>query len=951
MIKQIQLRGISRSPSDRMTSDGGCAESLNVQLDHGELTPMPQPEDVSEEVIKEDDLPQHQNPSNFTLRFIHNGTYYRNYIIWRTTALIDPRMGIYVRYELVATIGDSTDRSSVVIKYWRINGSNQPSSPSISSVGNTLVVSFNGDMWYFLFKDGAYKVLGDQIPIPKIRFYMKPDSARVEPSVSDVTADIDNCNTELVTMGRLIDYGDLDTQQWGNPGNNYKVNRDAQRGVIANIWDRINLSNTDANRQSKCLFPVFVRYAVRLYDGSLYACSIPVLVGADLAYYLAIKLISKKHGLSATLPDWWIQVVNNDGTMMASESYDVGAVVRFPAAYSIVADFTYNGVYGSDWDDIITGIDLFVSTPILPMLNADAIRLESRQASGDMDGDYYRYYTATAILDPRNSQDKQENLLLAHQTTFLAKSWKLDELTGLTEVELTDINYSGDWLSSQEMMKETYNSVHKIVGNKLDSYNGRLLLEGSKTTLYPGYPFYASTLLYQTQPDISYSFIWHLSIDGEEKTVITKNPNGGTSLSSYSAGTYYELMQGYLSYPDARAYKVDVYKHQNGNTYVRSYNAKPFTEINASYVFDAFGNTFSINTRYDDNLPAEDASIVVNDSIYMSAPSNPFIFPAGGVIDFDNANILGTAMVTKALSQGQFGQYPLCVFTSTGIWALGLNSEGDFVSKHAVSRDVALEGTIAPIDQAIVFTTKKGVMMLSGSDIASISPDMNGKHYVLDAESATLLGNNGMAGFIQASQNPETFQQFMENSIPVYDYIGERLVFCSPRYGRYMYVYRLPAGTWHKMTLLDENGDEFGFYSSVGGVNSYPEALISMQKSNVSGGSIVYNLSTVLDHSGAEGSEDSAMETGLIVTRPFDLDAPDVRKVIKDIRIRGQFNRGDVKYILLGSFDGINWKRLTSLRGGSFKLFRMVIVANLSPNERISWIDVDYDTRFTNRLR
>lgn len=124
-----------------------------------------------------------------------------------------------------------------------------------------------------------------------------------------------------------------------------------------------------------------------------------------------------------------------------------------------------------------------------------------------------------------------------------------------------------------------------------------------------------------------------------------------------------------------------------------------------------------------------------------------------------------------------------------------------------------------------------------------------------------------------------------------------------------------------------------------------------MQKSNVSGGSIVYNLSTVLDHSGAEGSEDSAMETGLIVTRPFDLDAPDVRKVIKDIRIRGQFNRGDVKYILLGSFDGINWKRLTSLRGGSFKLFRMVIVANLSPNERISWIDVDYDTRFTNRLR
>lgn len=938
MIKQIQLRGISRSPSDRLTSDGGCAESLNVQLDHGEITPMPKPEDLTEEVLGEETF--------YTVAlYIHKGTYYTNYIYGRDW-LGGPNPRIR-RYKLYARVdGDEVD-----LKTFEYNIDDpSPGLPDVTSVGNTLIVSFNGEMWYFLFKDGAYKSLGDQIPIPKIRFYMKPDSTRETPSVSDVTADISNCNTELVTMGRLIDYGDLDTQQWGDPGNNYKVYRDAQRGVIANIWDRINLSNADANRQSKCLFPVFVRYAARLYDGSLNACSIPVLVGADLAYYLAIKLISKKHGVSAQTSDWWIPVVNNDGTMTVSESYDVGAAVRFPAAYRIVADFTYNGVYGSDWDDIITGIDLFVSTPILPMLNADAIRLGNRQYFESIGDDgLYRYYTATAILDPRNSEDKQENLLLAHQTTFLAKSWKLDELTGLTEVELTDINYSGDWLSSQEVMKESYNSVHKIVGNKLDSYNGRLLLEGAKTTLYPGYPFYCSTRLYTADYGNSYSFVWHLLIDGEEKTVITKNASGGTTISGMQVDNYYEGLQGFLSYPDARAYMVDVYWYQRGNTYTKSYKAKVFSEINAAYVFDTFGSPLSDGyTPYQGNLPEVDSTITVNDSIYMSAPSNPFIFPAGGVIDFDNANILGTAMVTKALSQGQFGQYPLYVFTSTGIWALGLNSEGDFVSKHAVSRDVALEGTIAPIDQAIVFTTKKGVRMLSGSDIASISPDMNGKHYILDTDAATLLGNNGLAGVIQASQNPETFQQFMETAKPVYDYVGERLVFGSEEYGKYMYVYRLPTGTWHKMTLIVGDGETLDNFSVVRALNSYPEALMSLQTNN---GAKVINLSVVLDHSEAEGSEDSAMETGLIVTRPFDLDAPDVRKVIKDIRIRGQFNRGDVKYILLGSFDGINWKRLTSLRGGSFKLFRMVIVANLSPNERISWIDVDYDTRFTNRLR
>ena len=89
----------------------------------------------------------------------------------------------------------------------------------------------------------------------------------------------------------------------------------------------------------------------------------------------------------------------------------------------------------------------------------------------------------------------------------------------------------------------------------------------------------------------------------------------------------------------------------------------------------------------------------------------------------------------------------------------------------------------------------------------------------------------------------------------------------------------------------------------------------------------------------------------MIVTRPFDLEAPDIRKSINSIRIRGQYNLNDVKYILCGSMDGINWQRLTSLRGGSYKLFRLVVLANLSPTERISWIDVDFDTRFTNKLR
>ena len=46
-ISRIQLRGISRTPSDRLTTDGGCAESLNVSLDNTELAPAFVPDDVT----------------------------------------------------------------------------------------------------------------------------------------------------------------------------------------------------------------------------------------------------------------------------------------------------------------------------------------------------------------------------------------------------------------------------------------------------------------------------------------------------------------------------------------------------------------------------------------------------------------------------------------------------------------------------------------------------------------------------------------------------------------------------------------------------------------------------------------------------------------------------------------------------------------------------------------
>ena len=53
----------------------------------------------------------------------------------------------------------------------------------------------------------------------------------------------------------------------------------------------------------------------------------------------------------------------------------------------------------------------------------------------------------------------------------------------------------------------------------------------------------------------------------------------------------------------------------------------------------------------------------------------------------------------------------------------------------------------------------------------------------------------------------------------------------------------------------------------------------------------------------------------------------------------------------MGSQDGIHFSRVTSLHGKAWKMYRLIIISRLKPNERISWVDVDFATRFTGRIR
>lgn len=83
-----------------------------------------------------------------------------------------------------------------------------------------------------------------------------------------------------------------------------------------------------------------------------------------------------------------------------------------------------------------------------------------------------------------------------------------------------------------------------------------------------------------------------------------------------------------------------------------------------------------MTNKFDAWLDVSDSLVIPDDSelspyipeqasnkLYSSAVNNPFFIPASSAVTIGNSQILGLSSAAKALSQGQFGQFPLYAFT------------------------------------------------------------------------------------------------------------------------------------------------------------------------------------------------------------------------------------------------------------------------------------------------
>lgn len=961
-ISKIQFRGISRTPSDRMTQDGGCAESLNLVLDDSESIPASRPEDITAACS----LPE--NISGWEAVYIHKTQSYTNYIVLRENSL-----GVWKKNLISAYSEVYSEHSN-----WRFDSfvslEENEILNDIESIGNTLIVSTDRRMYYVLWKDNVYKFLGNQIPSPPIRFATNRQRYVEGESLGNVSVDED---TVFIKTNEYYMSGTTATVAgtFFRSDEDYQSASSGKQALALSIKSYMRRIIEARQAYKRPWAPFFIRYAVRLYDGSHTRFSPPILIGAGGR--CSWNLMTEYNpGIEQSS---YIIVWNTPGTVKVNLPY-----------------YDYE-----PWSDLIQGIDIYASEPLkMPYVTTE----EGDQIYTAVKGLINKRETSRGLIyhdiemDTDEYSDKAiKEGLLGLSLFYKIASFEVNASTKQKSIE--DLIKNGDTIGcssedneenhieyplletlvAQDILEDEYMSDHQVIGDRLQTYNNRLLMIGLHTVLSRGYPYLNSTVCFNPSfGDIPFCYRIRYYINAskrESKTDGSAIQLGGGGLNSVDAHYYddsvyllpdifierdeygaqyivFEEPFGWISYPDPRCTRADIECYAcelDGTTIIsktlvgrKSIKMEEHPALNVSFAF--FGMDKSLSTILDgtgSNLSEELESRTINESnkVNQSEVDNPFVFPAGNRFSF-SGTVFGIATTTKALSTGQFGQFPLYVFTSDGIWALETAADGTFSSVRPLSREVcSYPETITPLDQSIVFVTVKGVMLLQGSDIVELSPDMNGRHYSMENSVAETLSGTQWERFSRILADDTPFMEYVSKSKISYDYTGQRLIFFSQEDIDYQYVYMIKTGTWHKQSVIVSG--TVPVLTRV--LNSYPDCYISAVAAD--GRAMLLNLSTNLDVRSRDRMQ------GVLVSRPFDLENPDVMKVINRLRIRGNFSRGAAKYILLGSQDGINFKELKSLRGGSYKLFRIVVLTDMYPDERISWVDIDYGTRFTNRLR
>lgn len=915
MIQEIQFSGVTAQPSDYQSPDGALTTAINLIPEDGQLNPVLPPKQIA------------QLPSDYTIVFIHKTATYCHYIVKHSVAAFPiSKDELYWLDE--SDIKVPSEGETIPIKALFTSDENYKFN-DITAVGNTIILSLSNGLRYILWQDEIknYSNLGQHIPELPISF-----------SLSGVVRESgDDYYTVEGVPGMTLHPGAGDTMIIDN--------EEIKDKITDSVLSKVNaFIEKQSIEESKFIFPFFVRYALRLYDGTLTMYSSPVLMITT----------------SYCCPQSFIVGFGNDYI-----KYKIAALV-FDLEKEVMDVSKLTEL--KKWSDIVTSVDVFISSPVYTYKQSDKVQGVSN-LSYEQKGFSISHYAREEQYDTRSYLKYLVNEKIQAEITtiencefilptygdsevaksigdvtnfYLLSSIKLDNLRTGRDIIRIEKNYLNS-LTSRERISYENDSQDYINAKFLHVYNNRLHLGNvTKTLTLPSRP---SAYVDYTNTDIEGNHTPGTRSEYKVYMIIKKNGSSICVADTDDSGEYmgHELSFPffYFYYPDPNAEFVIIKSTSIDDVRdeIVSYYKLPLTShdfLRGVYFFQGWNVDWEIykTTITPPSVATlEERTIPLPNKLYVSEVGNPFFFPVTSINTIGSGEIIGISSASKALSQGQFGQFPLYAFCSDGVWALSVNSTGGYNTVQPITRDVCIsKDSITSTDSEVLFATDRGIMLLSGSSASCISDAINTKHQfnVLGLPGMEKLHDEILGHDKDGCLPMAPFLDFIKGCRMLYDYVHQRiLLFNSQK--TYAYLFSLKSKQWGIMKS-----------NIASALNSYPDALAMTNDSKL----------VTFSEFGADS------EKCMLVTRPFKLGNPDMLKTIHSLFIRGQFSNKDACVVLYGTRDmehwhlvGSSWNhKLRYLRGSGYKAFILASVATLTEAKTLTGVTVEFTPRQTNKL-
>lgn len=752
---------------------------------------------------------------------------------------------------------------------------------SAQTVGNTLIINTQDGMKYFIWQ-GTYKYIGDRIPEQKFKAYLYAEEYDL--------GEEGRVHRGLVFESEKVGYDGIIKYEEGKLSI-ISGQEDAYRNLIVSTYYN---AEKLAHERKTFTRPFFAMSAVELYDGSYiyHSCPIPLFPSVRKSAWANMYTASTTH----------------DDTLAHS-------VVGYKLHCSQNTDYT-------NWTDIVRGVTLFITDQVALYetsgLSYKIVRIGETEANihdtvsgGSQNNCFYREQNAESLgLTINNGFILYIDALVSRAEDDILKDmreqgafFKLCDL-GTRILANKDVStlfgpHDIDNITTSQRLNKIDYHTHSTLKTekKIYNFNHRINLVSPTRTLFEGFDFF-----------MPYTTEGNLNENNYSITVGIDTPDGVKYVNkTFSSWDVINGQDTWFYYPDPRAKQVWI----NGTAY-------PLTEhkgLNGAYIFARLPESgFRPDTG--SHIVSIDNEEELGNYIVQSDVDNPFYFPAEGYVRVGQGEIIGMAGLTTALSQDAYKVATTIVFTTQGIWALQISADGQYSSvPPPFSREVCSNPeSITMIDNGVLFTSEKGLMLITDNVINCISEQLKGK-FTAQAEGID-------------------FANFIKGAKLAYDYKNNSIwiINRSENKQEYVWVYNLRQGTYARKEFVDE-------VEAV--INDYPDNLIQIEKNHTA-----YSMLNSPDR-----LNDKNTYVGRAITRPLNFDEAIRLKSITDIKLI-QDCQNNVGLEILSSNDCKNWQKINSIRGRGFNFYVFKFTfSDIKATDTMAGIVVTYETRQENKIR